>query len=174
MEIDIIYDLLHKCPYWLKPFPVIYAIEYFVDVNQCNGKGDLIVCNKNRSRYLVIELKRSKRKNKKLLYQMIFYRQQFKFKMPHVPIDCAAVADGNLLAYVEDSVLQKNHYDCKNYKFIDTKIYNPNYFHNNSFYNYSVQHNNKWMPRRNFRSLNNKNIVKNLIFNTIIKPVKFF
>lgn len=104
MELDIIHDLIQKRPSWLVPFPITYAVEYYIDPDPCKGKGDLIVCNERYDKFLVIEVKRTKRKNKKLLRQMIFYHSQFKAKMPDVSVDCAAVAKGDLLIYMEDGV----------------------------------------------------------------------
>lgn len=104
MELDIIHDLIQKRPSWLKPFPITYAVEYYIDPNPCKGKGDLIVCNEKYDKFLVVEVKRTKRKNKKLLRQMIFYHSQFKAKMPNVSVDCAAVAKGDLLIYMKDGV----------------------------------------------------------------------
>lgn len=127
MEIDIIHDLLQKQPTWLKPFPITYAVEYYIDPDPCKGKGDLIVCNENYDKFLVIEVKRTKRKNKKLLRQMIFYHAQFKIKMSsNVTVDCAAVAKGELLIYLKDGFSDFDIDEYYNKKITHTKIKNIN------------------------------------------------
>ena len=103
MELDIIEDLLAANPEWLRPFSVVWDVEYYVfEQAKHRGRGDLIVCTPEQDRFLVVELKRTARNKQKLLRQMNFYHYHLKRTMPTVSVDCAAVAGGQLIAYRRD------------------------------------------------------------------------
>jgi len=105
MELDIINDLLAYGPKWLQlhKFTRVWAVEYYVDAAwKRAGRGDLILCSKDLQHFLVVEIKRHRKRNQKLLHQMVFYRNNLKMKMPDKLIDCCAVAAGELIAYKAD------------------------------------------------------------------------
>ncbi len=103
MELDIIERLLVENPEWLRPFPVVWAVEYYLfEEAKHLGRGDLVVCTPEQDRFLVVEMKRTAKNLKKLLRQMDFYHYHLKRTMPTVSVDCAAVAGGRLVAYRRD------------------------------------------------------------------------
>lgn len=100
MELDIIWDLIDSNPAWLSPFTVVYDIEYFVHPTAHHlGKGDLIMCDDAFEHFLVIEIKRNRKRIPKLISQMNYYHDILRLKLPDKRIDCAAVAGKSLIAY---------------------------------------------------------------------------
>ena len=103
MELDVIHSLLDKRPTWLAPFPVVVCIEYEIEVPPgLTGRGDLLLCNEDRSRFLAVEIKRHERHNRFLVKQMHRYRAAVKQKNPCVRVDGAAVVGDQLLQYISD------------------------------------------------------------------------
>lgn len=104
METDMIIELLACNPAWMSPFPITLGIEYYVDPTQKHaGRGDLVVCNDDLTHFLVVEVKRSKHP-KKLLEQMLRYRDHMKWKVPAATVDCAAVLGNKLIQYKRDNL----------------------------------------------------------------------
>ena len=105
MEIDIIEGLVKQQPAWMSAFPVVVCVEYSIDIqpHPTSGKGDLLLSNPDFTHYLVVEVKRHSRSNRKLLHQMNRYRDAVKSTCePHIKVDGAAVAAGKLVCYVRD------------------------------------------------------------------------
>lgn len=107
MELDIIFNLLDARPAWLAPFPVVLSVEYPIRTpNGRRGRGDLLLCDGARRRFLVVEVKRHTKRNSYLIAQMHRYRQAVKLRHPAAAVDAAAVAGGCLLTYVRDEDFQ--------------------------------------------------------------------
>lgn len=103
MELDIIFGLLDARPAWLAPFPVVMSVEYPIRTpNGRRGRGDLLLTDGARSRFLVVEVKRHMKRNSFLIAQMHRYRQAVKMRHPAAAVDAAAVAGGSLLTYIRD------------------------------------------------------------------------
>lgn len=107
MEYQHIMELLASNPAWLRPFPMVWGIEYYVDpLAKHAGRGDLVVCDEDYSHFLVVEVKKSLRFRQKLIAQMLHYRDHMKWKAPMLKVDCAAVQDGKLIQYRRDNMMQ--------------------------------------------------------------------
>lgn len=103
MELDVIHKLLDDRPPWIVAFPVVVSIEYEIQVPPgLIGRGDLLLCNQERSRFLAVEIKRHEKRNRFLVRQMHRYRAAVKQRNPNVRVDGAAVAGGQLLQYISD------------------------------------------------------------------------
>lgn len=103
METELILALLKESPDWLRKFPNVLGIEYFVNpLDERDGRGDLLLGNSDGDHLLVVELKKDLRRREKLLWQAYWYRDCAKMKNQTSRVDCAAVAGTQLVRYTRD------------------------------------------------------------------------